>query len=242
MLATDRRHAIRIAGAKAVAFAIAALDDGGMTTDPHERRGRDFIARHGETVFNAARRLQGDAPHTPLTRAGFAQAEEMGRALRDFLGPRPKLTMYASATGRALQTLAIIAEHLELDWHDAHHDNRLTEIGMGAWGGRYYADVVGEFGPVVDERGLLRCAPDGERYEAIAARVSSWLDDTAQDDGDRLVIMHGISSRVMRGVMTGAPVDPCGAPVLPGHPQGTVTMIERGRETVVHLGTGYAPA
>ena len=45
------------------------------------RHGRDFIARHGETVFNAARRLQGDAPHTPLTRAGFAQAEEMGRAL-----------------------------------------------------------------------------------------------------------------------------------------------------------------
>ena len=25
------------------------------------RRGRDFIARHGETVFNAAGRLQGDA-------------------------------------------------------------------------------------------------------------------------------------------------------------------------------------
>ena len=34
---------------------------------PTARRGRDFVARHGETVFNAARRLQGDAPHTPLT-------------------------------------------------------------------------------------------------------------------------------------------------------------------------------
>lgn len=213
-----------------------------MAIDPTQRRGRDFVARHGETVFNAARRLQGDAPHTPLTRAGFAQAEEMGRALRAHLGARPKLTMWASSTGRALQTLAIIAEHLELDWHDARHDDRLIEIGMGAWGGRYYADVVDEVGPVVDERGLLRCAPDGERYEAIATRVGGWLADTADDDGDRLVIMHGISSRVMRGVMTGAPIDPCGAPVLPGHPQGTVTMIERGRETVVHLGTGHAPA
>lgn len=32
------------------------------------RKGRDFIARHGETVFNAAGRLQGDHPHTPPTR------------------------------------------------------------------------------------------------------------------------------------------------------------------------------
>ena len=37
---------------------------------------RIFIARHGETVFNAARRFQGDHVHTPLSRAGFAQADE----------------------------------------------------------------------------------------------------------------------------------------------------------------------
>lgn len=208
---------------------------------PGERQGRDFIARHGETVFNAARRLQGDHPHTPLTRAGFLQAEEMGRALRDALGARPALDLWASPTGRALQTLAVICEHLELDWHAAHTDARLTEIGMGSWGGRYYDEVVGEVGPVVTADGLLRCAPDGERYEAIAARVGGWLADT-DAPGDRLVIMHGISSRVLRGVMTGAPVHACGAPVLPGHPQGTVTRIERGVETIVHLGTGRAPA
>ncbi len=206
------------------------------------RKGRDWIARHGETVFNAARRMQGDAPHTPLTRAGFAQADEMGRALRAALGAKPALTLWASPTGRALQTLAIVAEHLELDWHQARTDARLTEIDMGSWGGRYYADLTAEHGSVVQAGGLLTCAPDGETYDRIAARVSGWLADTDDDDGDRLVIMHGISSRVLRGVMTGAPDDPCGAPVLPGHPQGTVTMIERGRETVVHLGTGHAPA
>ncbi|WP_375273142.1 histidine phosphatase family protein [Sphingomonas sp.] len=206
------------------------------------RQGRDFVARHGETVFNAARRLQGDHPHTPLTRAGFAQADEMGRALRDLLGPAPRLTLWASPAGRALQTLAIIAEHLELDWHQARTDERLVEIDMGSWGGRYYADVVAEVGPVIDANGLLRCAPDGERYEAIAARVGGWLADTADDAGDRLVIMHGISSRVLRGVATGAPVDACGAPVLPGYPQGSVALIERGAETLVHRGTGYAPA
>ncbi|QDX27765.1 histidine phosphatase family protein [Sphingomonas suaedae] len=207
------------------------------------RQGRDFIARHGETVFNAARRLQGDHPHTPLTRAGFAQADAMGRALRDRLGPRPALTLWASDTGRALQTLAVIAEHLELDWHAARRDVRLTEIGMGSWGGRYYADLMADDLPIIAEGGLLHPAPDGERYHQIAARVSAWLADTDDDPGDRLVIMHGISSRVLRGVMTGQDVHPqFEAPIAPGLPQGSVAMIAQGVETVVHLGSGYAPA
>ena len=207
------------------------------------RNGRDFIARHGETVFNAARRLQGDHAHTPLTRAGFAQADEMGAALRALLGARPRLTLWASPTGRALQTLAVIAEHLELDWHAANTDARLVEIGMGSWGGRYYADVMAEVGAVIDRDGRLRVAPDGENYPAIAARVGAWAADTAEYAGDRLVVMHGVSSRVLRGVLIGLPVDPAiGAPVAPGLPQGSVSLIEDGRETLAHRGRGHAPA
>ena len=208
------------------------------------RQGRDFIARHGETVFNAAKRLQGDAAHTPLTRAGFAQADEMGRALADRLGRSPALTLWASPTGRALQTLAVMAEHLALDWHQVRTDDRLVEIGMGSWGERYYADVVAEVGPVIDPAtGLLRPAHDGEDYRQIAARVAGWLAATDADPGDRLVIMHGISSRVLRGVMTGAsPDEAFGAAIAPGLPQGSVVMIESGRESVIHRGTGYAPA
>ena len=208
------------------------------------RPGRDFIARHGETVFNAAGRLQGDASHTPLTRAGFAQADEMGRALRAELGAKPPLTLWASPTGRALQTLAVIAEHLELDWHDTRTDERLVEIDMGSWGGRYYADVIADVGPVVDPAtGLLIPAPDGELYHQIAERVAGWLSDTGQDPGDRLVIMHGISSRVLRGVMTGQDAIPgFGAPAAAALPQGSVVMIQNGVETVPHRGAGYAPA
>ena len=204
------------------------------------RRGRDFIARHGETVFNAAGRLQGDHPHTPLTRAGFRQADEMGEALRYALGNKPPLTLWASPTGRALQTLAVIAEHVGLDWHQARTDPRLTEIGMGSWGGRYYQDVIAEVGDVIDRpSGLLISAPDGELYSQIAERVSAWLAETNDDPGDRLVIMHGISSRVLRGVMTGQPpVDRFGAPAAGHLPQGSLVMIENGVETIVHLGGG----
>lgn len=204
------------------------------------RKGRDFIARHGETVFNAAGRLQGDHPHTPLTRAGFRQADEMGEALHHALGDKPALTLWASPTGRALQTLAVIAEHVGLDWHQARTDPRLTEIGMGSWGGRYYRDVMAEVGDVIDRpSGLLISAPDGELYPQIAERVSAWLAETDDDPGDRLVIMHGISSRVMRGVMTGQPpVDRFGAPAAGHLPQGSLVMIEGGIETIVHLGGG----
>ncbi len=208
------------------------------------RQGRDFIARHGETVFNAARRLQGTAPHTPLTRAGFAQADEIGQALRAHLGAQPALTLWSSSAGRALQTLAIIAEHLELDWHAARADDRLVEIGTGSWGGRSYADVIADVGSVIDtESGLLRPAPDGETYPQIAARLADWLAETDDDPGDRLVIMHGVSSCVLRGMMTGLPAHrSLGTPAARGLPQGSLVMIERRVERIVHLGTGHAPA
>ncbi|MEM8696917.1 MAG: histidine phosphatase family protein [Pseudomonadota bacterium] len=202
--------------------------------------GRLFIARHGETVFNAAARLQGEHAHTPLTRAGFEQVDEMGAVLRHRLGPRPDLALWSSSAGRALQTLAIITEHLGLDWHEARRDDRLVEIGMGSWGGRYYADVIAEHGPVVDlERRLLKPAPDGETYAEIARRVTHWLDEHGRTPGDKLVIMHGISSRVLRGVLRGLdPLPDYGAPVAPGLPQGSIVMIEDGVETLIVEGSG----
>ncbi|KQM62117.1 MULTISPECIES: histidine phosphatase family protein [unclassified Sphingomonas] len=215
-----------------------------MTTQPPKRRkGRDFIARHGETVYNLAQRMQGDHLHTPLTRAGFAQADAMGAALREMLGAKPELTLWASSAGRALQTLAIIAEHLELDWHAARRDDRLVEIGMGDWSGRYYRELTGADADFLDVEARLyrRPAPGGEWYDAIAARVGSWAVDTAGDPGDRLVIMHGMSSRVLRGLLTGAAIDPrFDAPVADDLPQGSIALIEGARESVPHVGRGRA--
>ena len=207
--------------------------------------GSFFIARHGETVFNAAGRIQGDAEHTPLTRAGFAQAEEMGRALRRRLGPRPPLALWSSPAGRALQTLAVIAEHLDLDWHQARMDARLREIGMGEWTGRYYRDLVAETGPLFDpvDRLFLRRAPGGEWYDAIAVRLRAWLDDLPAGEGDRLVVMHGMSSRVLRGLLTGAAPHPAGAaPIAPDLPQGSLVEIAAGEERAFHLGSGGGAA
>ncbi|CAM3073630.1 2,3-bisphosphoglycerate-dependent phosphoglycerate mutase [Sphingomonas antarctica] len=202
--------------------------------------GKAYIARHGETVFNSARRIQGDLLHTPLTRAGIAQAEQMGAQLAAQLGKKPRLSLWSSPTGRALQTLAIIAEHLDLDWHAAHPDARLVEIGMGSWDGRYYPDIIAETGDIFDPAlGVFtRVAPGGESYADVADRLRPWVAERSAPR-DRLIIMHGVSSQVLRGLLTGGAAHPnCGTPVGERLPQGSVAMVENGQETVVVRGTG----
>ena len=197
--------------------------------------GRLFIARHGQTVFNAAGRMQGSSPHTPLTREGFAQAERMGETLRRRLGARPPVELWASPAGRALQTLAVIAEHLELDWHAARIDERLAEIDVGEWSGLYYRDIVAASGEIVDAQAALfsRRPPGGEWYDEVAARLRSWLDEWS-GERDRVVVMHGMSSRVLRGLLTDAPVRPeCAAPVAQSLPQDSVVEISHGREALL---------
>ena len=209
-------------------------------------QGRIFIARHGETVFNASGRMQGQHHvHTPLTARGFAQADEMGRALALWLGTRQALTLWSSTAGRALQTLAIITEHIEADWHQTHTDDRLQEIDVGDWSGRSYGEIEAEIGPFVDRAQSLFSvrAPNGEWYDDVAARLASWIADTGEQRGDRLVLMHGMSSRVLRGLLLGLPVDPrFGAPIAPSLPQGTMVMIGNGEEKTIHAGGGVEHA
>lgn len=129
----------------------------------------------------------------------------------------------------------MIAEHLALDWHATRHDVRLIELGFGSWGGQDFATLAAIHGPIVHPHGMAVGAPDGETYAAMAARLSAWLADTAGHDGDRLILMHGLSSRVLRGLMRGLPDDSlCGVPVAERLPQGSIVMIEGGVETVIH--------
>ncbi len=199
-----------------------------------------YIARHGETIFNKAGRIQGDHPHTPLTMQGFAQADEMGRALARHLRDGPLPVMLASDTGRALQTLSVVAEHIGADWHQAAVDPRLREIDMGEWGGAYYRDLQGQL-EVDQGLGLFMTqAPGGENYPMIAERVRHWIAEQSFIS-DMLIISHGMTSRVLRGVLTGLDaLDPYGAPIADGLPQGSMVAICDGAETILHLGGGEA--
>ncbi|MFM9977559.1 MAG: histidine phosphatase family protein [Sphingomonadaceae bacterium] len=203
--------------------------------------GRTFIARHGETVFNKAQRMQGDALDSPLTRTGFVQADAMGAALAKWLGTAQALRLHVSPSGRALQTLAVVCHHIGHDWFEAERDDRLKEIDVGAWAGRTYAEIIAEQGEIVDRENRLFSVrpPGGEYYPEIAERLSAWIAGLAQQRGDRLVIMHGMSSRVLRGLLLGLAPDPAyGAPIAPSLTQGTLVMIGNGEEKVICDGAG----
>ena len=117
----------------------------------------------------------------------------------------------------------------------------MYEINVGDWAGRSYADIMAEIGPIMDaDTGLFSVRPPkGEWYDDIAARLTHWLDETAYITHDRLVIMHGMSSRVLRGLLLDLPVtDPWKAPIAPSLPQGTMVVIENGQEQIVRQGGG----
>lgn len=195
-----------------------------------------YLARHAETVFNAGARMQGNDAHTPLTRAGIAQAEAMGAALAAHFAQRPPV-MWASPAGRALQTASIVAEHLGVRFFDIRTDARLREIEVGDWTGRDYADLVAEHGTFVcPERRLFTVPPpNGEWYPAIHARVAEWWAERAE--ACVLVISHGITARVLRGAVVGGS-DWHGVPVAEDLPQGSIVRIENGAESVLHVGAG----
>ena len=127
----------------------------------------------------------------------------------------------------------------------------MAQGGVGLFGGRGQASRGGEGreaagdgalqGFAVDpEFGLFTVRPpNGEWYDEIAHRLSDWLADATAEPGDAIVLMHGISARVLRGILVGLPVEPMfGAPIADSLPQGSMVMIRDGEEQIVTLGEG----
>ena len=201
-----------------------------------------YLARHAETVYNAGARMQGHMAHTPLTRAGIAQAEAMGVALATHFGAGADIDLWASPSGRTLQTAAIIAEHLGRDFFDIRTDERLLEIDVGDWQGRTYASIVAQSGPIVDpeRRAFNVPPPNGEWYPAIAARLRTWL-ATLDPARTALVISHGITLRVLRGLLVGGREFE-GVTLADDAPQGTVFRIADGVAAALHVGFGHSGA
>lgn len=201
---------------------------------------RLFIARHGETVFNAVGRMQGMDAHTPLTWGGCEQAVRMGEALRSHVPDAASLKLVASPSGRTLQTLALVAAEIHADWHRHTTDHRLREIDVGEWEGRYYRELFPDISVLLDmEHKLFKVvAPGGENYPAVAQRLREWLSE--QDFAtDMLIISHGMTARVLRGLLLGLPdLGGFGAPVAPSLAQGSMVMIRNGMEEMVIDGAG----
>lgn len=144
-----------------------------------------YLVRHGETDWNAARRIQGRTD-IPLNDTGRVQA----RQAAELLARREWDGVYASPLSRAAETARIIAERIgvpEVALVDA-----LVERDYGAAEGMDFDEIAERYPEGVH-------APGQETREEVRARlVPAMLALAAQHPGERLVVVsHGGAIRAV---------------------------------------------
>jgi probable phosphoglycerate mutase len=173
---------------------------------------RILLVRHGESTWNAERRLQGQAD-TPLSDRGRREAAALAPSLD---GSIPPGRVIASDLERARETAALLGHA------DAPTDPRLREIDVGEWAGR----PLTEFPPGFETswRGGPLTPPGGETWEQLVQRVGPAIDELVAAGGPWLVVAHG-------GVVRAAVVHLTGADAqrLEGPANCSVTVVAGGR-------------
>ncbi|WP_202419756.1 histidine phosphatase family protein [Pseudoduganella guangdongensis] len=154
---------------------------------------RILLIRHGETAWNAVRRLQG---HTdiPLSTTGERQAEALARAL----AKEPLDAIISSDLGRAVQTAqAVAALHPQVPLHT---DAGLRERGYGAFEGLLYTEIAERYPIEFAEwqaRDVDAVMPAGERvaesfrqfYQRCQEGIARWA--AQYPDQSILIVAHG---------------------------------------------------
>ena len=163
----------------------------GAPTPESTRLAGVFLARHGETAYNAEGRFQG-LGRVPLNERGREQARE----LAELASNRGFRELWCSPLVRARETADIVAARLGLEPIE---DERLIETDTGSWTDRTFASVSAE-----DPDGFaayLRADPDwgypgGESFRHQTERVMDALGEIAQRPAPVLVVCHGMVIRL----------------------------------------------
>ena len=165
-----------------------------------------YLLRHGETAWNLERRMQG-SKDSALTARGRAQAAAMGRALASDLAREPAPTIFLrSPLGRTRETALIIGRELGLDPREWRDDPRLAELRYGDWEGSTWAEIEADHPNALaswraDPEGF--CPPGGETHVELRRRSAEALADIIASGTRTVVVSHGVSGAVMRGLLHG---------------------------------------
>ncbi|EHH1108353.1 phosphoglycerate mutase family protein [Vibrio parahaemolyticus] len=189
---------------------------------------RIFVLRHGETEFNADKKLQGHC-NSSLTSKGCDQARRVGTTLKQYVENRP-FRVYSSTLGRALQTSQIVCEELNYSYENLNKEPRLKEFSLGEWEQRTIPSLEQEIPNLLAQNDWYLQAPNCETYESVRERLSSWLSDVAHDE-DIVVVSHGLTGIVLRGLLLGMDYTQVWQQDLP---QDAFFIIEDGRITRVN--------
>ncbi len=157
-----------------------------------------FVIRHGETLFNSEQKLQGHC-NSPLTNKGESQALAVGTTLKEYLSDR-SYHVYCSSLGRAVQTAQIICDAIGYDQSALTQDDRLKEFSLGEWEQQTIPSLIEENPALLERRDWYIQAPGCEAYESVKGRLLSWISELPEEQ-DIVVISHGLTGIVLRGIL-----------------------------------------
>jgi broad specificity phosphatase PhoE len=189
-----------------------------------------FLIRHGETGWNADRRLQGQLD-TELNGRGREQSRQAAHVLQAVAPDVAHAPFIVSPLSRTRETFEILMRELVAMGTLAAptsytSDDRLKELCFGRWEGLTWKEVRRSDHADYAARNadIWNVAPPGgESYEQLALRVGPLL---ASLSPGTVVVAHGGITRVALNLMAGlAPEQAAKVPIR----QGDVMVIAGGR-------------
>lgn len=162
-----------------------------------------YIVRHGETVWNKERRLQG---HTdvPLSEYGKELAEKTGKALKNVNIDR----IYSSPLDRAYQTALLIRGSREIE---IRKDERILELNFGGYEGQTIRELekndASTFRYFFSRPELYQPDETGESLEQICSRAEDFMKheiEPMQKIWERVMIVaHGAMNKALMSYIKG---------------------------------------
>lgn len=165
-----------------------------------------YLIRHGQTDWNAERRLQGQKD-IPLNDIGREQAARNGRELAKILTKPESFDFVSSPLGRTRETMEIVRRNMGLEPQTYSMDKRLLEISFGDWEGQTFEELSVDHQELVAERHANKwnfMQPGGESYQILCDRVGLWLNSLEQDT---VAVCHGGVIRGLLHLLQGTPKD-----------------------------------
>ena len=193
-----------------------------------------YVIRHGQTAWNAERRLQGQKD-IPMNATGLEQARQNGIALAGILGDTiDQFDFVASPLQRTRATMEIMRTAMGLPPLAYRTDPRLVEISFGDWEGSTIKELKATQRERVAERNASKWdfippGDDAESYEILSWRTGSWLNSV---DRPTVCVTHGGVIRTLFQTIADLPKSTAAEGAIP---QDRIIRIETTERTIAWL-------